>query len=90
MAINLIGVIMLLNQFKSNASLSLASKNNKPSYMVGNIIIPHDVLMPVSLDIHDLTIRELIIISRYIKSFWPLHCSVERVLLCVVEASLID
>ena len=81
---------MLLRTFKSNASLSLVSKNNKPSYMVGNIIIPHDILMPVSLDIHDLTIRELIIISRYIKAFWSLHCSVERVMLAIVEASLID
>jgi hypothetical protein len=90
MAINLIGAIMLLNKIKSNASLSLVSQDNKPSYMVGSTIIPHDVLMPVSLDIHDLTIRELIIISSYIKSYWPLHCSVERVMRSIIKDSFID
>lgn len=74
--------------FKHNASLSLVSHKGVINYMVGNIIINVNIVKPSSLNIEHITLKELLTIANYIKLYYGLRLSVNRIASIIIEGSM--
>lgn len=74
--------------FKFNCKLIITCINLNHYVMIGNIILPIDVCAPYNTDIKNLSVNQLIAIAKYIKQYYGLRLSVNRVASIIIEGSI--
>lgn len=74
--------------FKHNCKLIITCINLKHYVMVGNIILPGYICAPYNTDINNLSVNQLVTIANYIKQYYGLRLSVNRVASIIIERSI--